>query len=72
MCEDDPPQPEPLCVQACGLNCLTYEEKEVWVEAEEEQVRPAEMELGLKSLVDKYGYQELSDTFARMSQKAKG
>jgi len=72
MCEDDPPQPEPLCVQACPLNCLTYEEKEVWVEADEEQVRPAEMELGLKSLVDKYGYQELSDTFARMSQKAKG
>jgi len=66
MCEDDPPQKEPLCVQACSLNALTYEEKE---EEVEEEVKPGEMETGLKSLVDKYGLQELADTFARMSQK---
>lgn len=70
MCECDPALEEPMCVQACGLNCLTYEEEEVWVEAEE-QVKSAEIELSLKSLVDKYGMGKLADIVARMSQKGK-
>jgi benzoyl-CoA reductase subunit BamC len=69
MCEDDPPQKEPLCVQACSLNALTLEEVEVEEEVVEE-VKPGEMELGLRSLIDKYGMQKLADTFARMSQKS--
>src|SRR3990170_4993962 len=28
MCEDDPPQTEPLCVQVCRVDALTYEETE--------------------------------------------
>ncbi|MDD3652614.1 MAG: (4Fe-4S)-binding protein [Desulfotomaculaceae bacterium] len=69
LCESDPPQEEPLCVQACARDALTYEEKEVLVEAEDEaQVRPAEMELGLRSLIDKYGVAALTDTFARMKK----
>ena len=35
-----------------------------------EEVKPGEMELGLRSLIDKYGMQKLADTFARMSQKS--
>ena len=66
LCEDDPPQKEPLCVQACSLNALTYEEVE---EEVEEEAKPDEIELGLKSLVDRYGLQQLSDTFARISKK---
>lgn len=66
MCEDDPPQGEPLCVQACSLGALTYEEVEEMVE---EEVKPDEVELGLKALTDKYGAQKLADTFARISQK---
>ena len=68
ICEDDPPQEEPLCVQACSLNALTYEEIEDEVE-EEEVVKLSEMEIGLKSLVDKFGLQKIANSFARMSQK---
>jgi benzoyl-CoA reductase subunit BamC len=67
MCEDDPPQEEPLCVQACALDALTYEE--IDEEEVEEEVKTDEMETGLKSLVDKYGLQKIANTFARMSQK---
>jgi len=34
-----------------------------------EEVKPSEMELGLKSLVDKYGVRKLQDSFARIAQK---
>ncbi|HAP31928.1 MAG TPA: (4Fe-4S)-binding protein [Firmicutes bacterium] len=66
LCEDDPPQAEPLCVKACSLGALTYEEFEDEVP---EEVKPDEVELGLKALADKYGAQKLADTFARISQK---
>jgi benzoyl-CoA reductase subunit BamC len=67
MCEDDPPQEEPLCVQWCVNDALTYEEREE--EVEEEDVKQEEMEMGLESLIDKYGLQKVMDTVARMSQK---
>jgi benzoyl-CoA reductase subunit BamC len=66
MCEDDPPQEEPLCVKWCVHDALTYEECEV--EAEEE-VKQEEMETGLQALVDKYGLQHLIESIARMAQK---
>jgi len=66
MCEDDPPQKEPLCVQVCRVDALTYEEKE---EEAEEEVKLDEMETGLGSLIDKYGMQKIMDAVARMSQK---
>lgn len=68
MCEDDPPQKEPLCVQWCLEKALIYEERE---EEVEEEVKLDEMELGLKSFADKYGLQKLVDNVARMSQKGK-
>ena len=67
MCEDDPPQKEPLCVQACSLDALTYEEVEA---GETLDVKVGDMDLGLQSLVDKYGMQELTDAVSRLSQKS--
>ncbi|MFC2005079.1 (4Fe-4S)-binding protein [Chloroflexota bacterium] len=67
MCENDPPLEEPTCVQWCLNDALTYEEREEEVEEEEEKL--GEMEIGLESLVDKYGLEKVVDTVARMSQK---
>jgi len=69
MCEDDPPQEEPLCVQWCLSDALTYEERE---EEEEEEEKPEDLEIGLESLVDKYGLEKIMDTVARMSIAKKG
>jgi benzoyl-CoA reductase subunit BamC len=66
MCESDPPQEKPLCVQWCLNDALTYEERE---EEVEEQENPGEMEIGLESLVDKYGIEKVLDTIGRMSKK---
>lgn len=66
MCEDDPPQKEPLCVQWCLNDALTYEERE---EEVEEEVKLDEMEIGLEELANKYGLQKIMDTVARMSKK---
>ena len=69
MCESDPPLTEPMCVQWCLADALTYEEREE--EAEEEEKRE-EMEIGLESLANKYGLQKIMDTVARMSMSKKG
>jgi benzoyl-CoA reductase subunit BamC len=69
MCEDDPPQKEPLCVQWCLNDALTYEERE---EEVKEEVTLNDMETGLESLVDKYGMEKLVDTLARMAISKKG
>lgn len=63
MCEDEK---EPLCVQACPGGALSCEETE---EEAAEAVKPGEMELGLKSLVDKFGIQKILDSVARISHK---
>jgi benzoyl-CoA reductase subunit BamC len=68
MCEDDPPQEEPLCVQWCITDALTYEEREEEV-GEEVEEGPPELEIGVQSLIDRYGVQELLDTVARMANK---
>ena len=70
MCESDPPLPEPMCVQWCLADALTYEEREEEVEEEEE--KREEMEIGLESLANKYGLQKIMDTVARMSMSKKG
>jgi benzoyl-CoA reductase subunit BamC len=66
MCEDDPPQEEPLCVKWCINDALTYEERE---EEAEEEVKLEDMETGLESMIDKYGLQRLLDAVARMAMK---
>jgi len=67
MCESDPSLTEPLCVQWCLADALTYEEREV-----EEVVTetPEDIETGLESLANKHGLQKIIDTVARMSKKA--
>lgn len=67
MCEDIPPRSVPLCVQVCRPGALTYEEREVVRREEEPQL--GEMEIGLKSLVNKHGLQKVMDTVARISKK---
>jgi benzoyl-CoA reductase subunit BamC len=67
MCEDVPPQSEPLCVQVCRPGALTYEEREE--ERGEEEPKLGEMEIGLESLVNKHGLQKVMDTVARISKK---
>jgi benzoyl-CoA reductase subunit BamC len=66
MCEDDPPQKEPLCVQVCRAGALTYEEREEEV-GEEEKL--GDVEIGLESLANKYGLQKVVDTVAQISKK---
>jgi len=70
MCESDPPLAEPMCVQWCLADALTYEESEEEVEEEEE--KREEMEIGLESLAKKFGLQKIMDTIVRMSMSKKG
>jgi benzoyl-CoA reductase subunit BamC len=64
MCEDDPPQEIPLCVQWCVNEALVYEERE---EEVEESITLGDMETGIEALVDKFGLQKIMDAVARMS-----
>ena len=65
MCESDPPLSEPMCVQWCINDALTYEERE---EEGEEEEKPGEMEIGLEALVKKHGLKTVKDTLARISK----
>lgn len=69
MCESDPPLAEPMCVQICSRNALTYHEEEIEAPLVESQLPGDDMEIGLQHLVDKYGYDKLLDQVARLSQK---
>jgi benzoyl-CoA reductase subunit BamC len=66
MCEDNPDASEPLCVQWCIVDALTYEEREEEVEEED---KPGDVEVGLEALVNKYGLEKVLDTVARMARK---
>jgi benzoyl-CoA reductase subunit BamC len=68
MCEDNPPLDKPKCVEWCLNNVLVYEERE---EEVEEDVQQNEVEIGLQSMVGKYGLKSIMDTVARMSQSKK-
>ena len=65
MCESDPPLEKPMCVQWCLNDALIYEERE---EEVEETESPEEMEIGLESLIDKYGLEKIEDALARKKQ----
>ena len=69
MCESDPPLAEPMCVQVCPHDALTYHEKEASGESE---VPREELEIGLEALANKYGLQKVMDTVVRMSLSKKG
>jgi benzoyl-CoA reductase subunit BamC len=65
MCQDEPPQEKPLCVQWCLSGALTCEEREEEVEEGEQR---EEMEVGLESLVKKHGAKKVLDTVARLAK----
>jgi benzoyl-CoA reductase subunit BamC len=68
MCEEDPTLDEPWCVKVCRCDCLTYYEREEEAEVEEE--KRGEMELGLESLMNKFGADKVLDAIARLSSKS--
>jgi len=67
MCEDQPALEKPKCVEWCLNDALIYEEREE--ETEEGEAMPADIEIGVESLIDKYGLQQLLDTVARLSKQ---
>ena len=67
MCESVPPLPEPMCVQACEFDALTYEEREE--EYEEEALKRDEMEIAFESLIKKYGLKQALQTASRLSKR---
>ncbi|MBI2955371.1 MAG: (4Fe-4S)-binding protein [Chloroflexi bacterium] len=67
MCEDNPPDEEPLCVQWCITDALVYEEYEG--EETEEDVKIADVDISMEEMVAKYGLQKVLETVARMAQK---
>lgn len=60
MCEGEE---QPLCVEWCLNNVLTYEERE---EEVEEEVLTDEIETGLDALIDKFGRDKVESAIARM------
>lgn len=66
MCESEPPLAEPMCVQVCTVDALTYSEKEVEETVEEPR---EEIEIGLEAMANKFGWPRIIDTVARMSRK---
>lgn len=66
MCEGED---QPLCVQWCLSDVLTYEERE---EEVEEEFPQQALDIGLESLIDKYGMDKIQDAVARMSTRNKG
>ena len=69
MCESDPTLSKPKCVEKCLNNVLIYEERE---EEVEEEVKLEDVEVGLESMIDKYGLEKVMDTVARISLSKKG
>jgi len=69
LCDDDPPQEKPLCVQWCLNDVLKYEEREVEVE---EETKPEDLEIGLDALANKYGLDKIVDAVTRKSLGKKG
>jgi len=63
MCEGED---KPLCVEQCLNDVLIFEERE---EEVEEQEYPQDLEVGVDTLIDKYGMNKLSDAVARRAMR---
>jgi benzoyl-CoA reductase subunit BamC len=66
MCESDPTLSEPMCVQWCLADALTYEEREEEVAEDESQT---ELDIGLESLANKHGWEKVMDAVSRIGKK---
>ena len=68
MCQDGPPLTNPMCVQVCRVGALSYSERdEEWGG----EVKWEEVEIGLESLVAKYGVNSVVDAVALISKQRK-
>ncbi len=63
MCENDPPLEEPMCVKWCFVDAITHEEFE---EEVKEEVEFSELDMAIEALIDRYGWEKVSDAFGRM------
>jgi benzoyl-CoA reductase subunit BamC len=68
MCEADPPLEEPMCVQVCQADALTYSERE---EAGDKIEIQQELDDGLEKLAQKHGLQKIVEILNRMSKAGK-
>jgi benzoyl-CoA reductase subunit BamC len=71
MCEDEPPLSEPMCVEACKFDALTYEEREETVAVEGTPLTEKQVELkaAYESLVKTHGSKKLMDVFSQLSKR---
>ena len=67
MCESVPPLPQPMCVEACKADALTYVEREVEREEKPQGTR-GQFEIGLESLVNQFGVEAVLEKLTQMSK----
>jgi len=67
MCESDPTLEEPLCVQWCLSDALTYEIREE--EADEAEEAPEPVDEGLEALANRHGWEKVRDALERLSKR---
>jgi benzoyl-CoA reductase subunit BamC len=67
MCESDPSLEQPMCVEWCLADALTFEEREIEVD---EEVSPERLDEGLEALANKHGWEKVRDAVGRMAKKA--
>ena len=63
MCEGEE---EPLCVKWCLVDALTLEEREE--ELEEQEEKRDEIEIGLESLINRFGIEKVNDLVTQLSR----
>ncbi len=68
MCEADPPLHEPMCVQVCQTDALTYTERE---ETGDDVAAQQELDEGLERLAKTHGMQKLVEIVDRISKAGK-
>lgn len=68
MCESDPSLEQPLCVQWCLAEALTFEQREV---EDAPQTQPDDLQAGLEALADKFGWPSVLESAARISKKGR-
>ncbi len=71
MCESVPPLDEPMCVEVCEADALTYVEREVERDEKPEETR-GEIEIGLEMLVNQYGIEAVIESLNQMSNRKVG
>ena len=67
MCETVPPLAEPMCVEFCEADALTYVEREE-EQDEKPQEKRGEIEIGLELLVNQYGLEAVIDSLNQRSK----